>query len=75
MRAIDVAVAGEIGGHIEIADLARVGNVAEIIDRARIAVRDFSGIFDHFVDEVAEMEHKAELAVGRRALILPDHAA
>ena len=74
MRAIDVAVAGETGRHIEIADLARVGNVAEVVDSTGITVRRFFRIFDHFVDEVAEMEHKAELAVGRRALILPDHA-
>ena len=75
MRAIDMAIAGEVGRHVEIAHLAAVGNAAEVVDGARIAVRHLVGIFDDFVDEVAQMEHEAELAIGGRALVLPDHPA
>ena len=75
MRAIDMAIAGEVGRHVEIVHFAAVGNAAKIVDRARIPVRHLVGIFDNFVDEVAKMKDKAQLAVGRRALVLPDHPA
>jgi len=75
MRAIDMAIAGEVGRHVKIAHLASVGNAAKVVDCARIAVRHLVGIFDDFVDEVAQMEHEAQLSIGRRALVLPDHPA
>src|SRR5580698_3369301 len=75
MRAIDMAIAGEVGRHVEIVHLAAVGNAAKIVDGARVAVRHLVGIFDDFVDEVAKMKHEAELAVGGRSLVLPDHPA
>jgi methionine synthase II (cobalamin-independent) len=73
MCAIDMAIAGEVGRHVEIAHLAAVRNAATVVDGARIAVRHLVGIFDDFVDEVAQMEHEAQFAIGRRALVLPDH--
>ncbi len=75
VRLIDVAVAGKRGRHVEIADLARVGNAAEIIDGAGIAVRHLIGIFDDLIDKVAEMQDEAEFTVGGRLFVLPDHAA
>ncbi len=75
MRLINVAVAGKRGRHVEIADLARVGNAAEVVDGARIAVRHLIRVFDDLIDKVPEVEHEAELTIGRRVLILPDHAA
>src|SRR5262249_2285400 len=40
-----------------------------------IALRPVFRIPDYFVDEVAEMEHEAELIVRRPLLVLPDHPA
>src|SRR5262245_35740289 len=39
------------------------------------ALRAVFRIPDYFVDEVAEMEHEAELIVRRPLLVLPDHPA
>src|SRR5262245_9069812 len=39
------------------------------------ALRPVFRIPDHFVDEVAEMQHKAELIFRRPLLVLPDHPA
>ncbi len=75
MRAIDVAVTGKGGRHMEVADLARIGNMTKVVDRARVPMRDLFRIFDDFVDEVAEMKDEAQLAVGSGAFVLPDHPA
>src|SRR5215510_14557554 len=40
-----------------------------------IALRSVFRIPDYFVDEVAEMEHEAELIVSRPLFVLPDHPA
>src|SRR5215475_15747499 len=39
------------------------------------ALRPVFWIPDHFVDEVAEMEHEAELIVRRPLFVLPNHPA
>src|SRR5262245_41776811 len=39
------------------------------------ALRPVFRLPDHFIDEVAEMQHEAELIVRRPLLVLPDHPA
>ena len=67
MRAIDMAIAGEVSRHVEIGRLTAVRNAAKVVDGVRIAVRHLVGIFDDFVDEVAQMEHETQLDRPARA--------
>src|SRR6185369_14612577 len=60
---------------MEIAGLAPVGNAADVIDGAVVPGLHLVGIFDHLVNEVAEMKDEAELVGRTRALILEDHPA
>ena len=73
--AIDGAIAVERHGQVEIADLDALGQTDDLDDRAVVAGLHLLGILDDLVDEVAEMEHEAELLGARRALVLEDHPA
>src|ERR1051325_9158348 len=60
---------------MEFAGLAAIGNPADVVDRAVVPRRQFLGIFDHLINEIAEVENETELIGGRRPLILKDHPA
>src|SRR3954462_12433784 len=73
VRAINRAISLERRRHMEVEDLPRVWNLADIEHRAIVAVRNLLRIFDDFVDEVAEVKHEPDLRVRRSALVFPDH--
>src|SRR5947199_88462 len=60
---------------MEICGLAAIGNPADLVDRAVVPRRHLVGVFDHLINEIAEVENETELIGGRRALILKDHPA
>src|ERR1051325_4421269 len=60
---------------MEFAGLAAIGNPADVVDRAVVPRRQLVGIFDDFINEIAEVENETELIGVRRALILKDHPA
>ena len=62
-----VAVAVERSRHVEVEHLARVRNLADVEHRAIVAVRHFFRIFHDLVDEVAKVQHEAELRRPARA--------
>ncbi len=72
---IDDAVAVERQRVMEVADLAAVRNAPDIVDDAVVARLHLVRIFDHLIDEVAKMEHEAELVGGCGALVFEDHPA
>jgi hypothetical protein len=60
---------------MEIAMLLAMRIAHEIADAAIVvALRAVFGIPDEFVDEVAEMQDEAQARVGRRVLVVVDHA-
>ncbi len=72
---IDHTVAIERRGNVEVVHLACVGDAAEVVHRAVIAVRHLVWILHHLVDEVAEVQDEGQPLVSGRALVLPDHTA
>src|ERR1051325_2283766 len=60
---------------MEIAELAPVGNASNVVDGAVIPRLHLVGIFDHLVNEVAEVKHKIELVARGGAFIFVNHAA
>src|SRR5262249_37096602 len=68
------AIALERGRHMEVADLASVGNPADLVDRPAVAVRDLLWILDDLVDEVAQVQHEVQPLIRRRVPVLPQHA-
>ncbi len=59
---------------MEVSDLATVWNSRDLVNRAVVAGLHLVGIFDDFVDEVAEVEHEIELVLGGGTFVLEDHS-
>ena len=76
VRAIERPVVVERRRDVEAPDLLAVGVADDVAQPPVVAapVGALLGVVDHLVDEVAEMQHEGELLVGRRALVLVDHA-
>ncbi len=74
VAAIHGAIALERGRHMEVADLASVGNPADLVDGSVVAVRDLLRIFDDLVDEVAQVQHEVQPLIGGRVPVFPEHA-
>ena len=75
VRAIHHAIAVERGRHVEISNLSPLGNAPDVVDRAVVATRHLVWVFDHFIDEVAEVEHESKPLICRSAAVFPDHSA
>src|SRR5436190_19595733 len=60
---------------MKIADLATVRDASDVVDGAVVPGLHLFGIFDHLVNEVAEMEDEAKLVGWPCAFILKDHPA
>ena len=60
---------------MEVADLLAVRDAGDLVDRPVVAGLQVLGVLHDLVDEVAEVEHEAELVGGRRPLVLEDHPA
>jgi hypothetical protein len=73
VRAIHRTVVIDRGRDVEVADLLAAGIPHHIEDLAVVIGLSVLRIPDHLVDEVAEMQNKAEAVVLRSALILVDH--
>ena len=62
---VDGAIAVDGQRVVEVAGLAAIGNARDLVDRAVVAGLHLVGILNDLVDEVAEVQHEAELIVGR----------
>src|SRR6185369_3908089 len=60
---------------MEIAELAPVGNAADVVDGAVVPGLHLVGIFDHLVDEIAQLQNEIELFGSGSAFIFVNHPA
>ena len=72
---VDGAIAFDRQRIVELAGLPAVGNAPDVVNRAVVTRFHFLGIFDDFVNEIAEVEDESELVLWRGALVLEDHPA
>ena len=76
VAAIQVAIVIERHGRVKVADLLAVLEAHDIAQAPVVhALRPVFGIPDDLVDEVAQVQHEIELALGGAALVFEDHAA
>src|SRR6185312_7341052 len=72
---VDGAVAIDGQRDVEVADLVAIRDARDLVDRAVVACLHLVGIFDHLVDEIAEVQNETELLGGGSAFIFVDHSA
>src|SRR6185312_11156781 len=60
---------------VEVADLVAIRDARDLVERAVVACLHLVGIFDHLVDEIAEVQNETELLGGGSAFIFVDHSA
>jgi hypothetical protein len=60
---------------MKFAGCAAIGNASDLIDRPVVAGGSLFGVLNDLVNEVAKVQHEAELIRGTRAFVFEDHPA